>query len=101
MSNEYQIEANKLVLAIDIAIEAYKKYPPKELSKEHLDLIISFFEESKEQALNPEPQFKKIASLDFLITDFLREFQENSGDLVDYFWNEICLLYTSPSPRDA
>ena len=33
----------------------------------------------------------KVSSLEFLVMDFLLEFQEGSGDLVDYFWNEIAV----------
>ena len=89
MEDNYAQQATELSKAIDIAIEAYQKHRPTEFTDEHLELVITFFEETKEQALNPDPQFKKISSLDYLSVDFLREFQEVSGELVDYFWKRI------------
>jgi hypothetical protein len=43
----------------------------------------------KNSALNPEPQFKKIASLKYKIEDVFAIFQEGTGEFVEYFWKEI------------
>lgn len=89
MENDYTQQAQKLSLAVNIAIESYKKHPPARMNKEQLELMVILFEETREQALNPEPEFKKTSSLNYLTQDFLREFQEGSGELVDYFWKRI------------
>ena len=89
MENDYNKEAKNLCLAVDIAIESYKKHTPAGINKEQLELMLMFLEETKEQALSPEPEFQKISSLDYLVQDFLREFQEGTGALVDHFWKTI------------
>ena len=89
MKDDYTLKATELIAAIDIAIEAYKKHAPADFTAEHLMLVVTFFEETKEQVLNPEPQFRKTSSLAFLSLDFFREFQEGSGTLVAYFWQQI------------
>ena len=89
MKRTYEQEANNLAKAIDIAIEAVKKIPPKDYSPEDVELFIKTYIGFKENALNPEPKFKTIASLKHDIQDTFIFFQEGSGKTVDFFWSEI------------
>ena len=85
----YEEEAMKLSKAIDIAIESYEKFPPDYWSKEELNHVINCYKEYKDLALNPESNFKKIASLNYLIKDVFTSFQESAGKEVEYFWQQI------------
>ncbi|MCH2045126.1 MAG: hypothetical protein MK212_13500 [Saprospiraceae bacterium] len=89
MRRNYTDEANKLTKAIDIAIEAHQKYQPDDLTKVQVDQAIAAYKQYKEMALNPAPQFKKIASLKYLIEAVFTYFQEASGKTVEYFWKRI------------
>jgi len=89
MKNTYEKEANKLAKAIDIAIEAVKKFPPKDYSSEHIKIFIKTYLDFKKNALNPKPKFKTLASLKYNIQNTFIFFQEGSGKTVDFFWNEI------------
>lgn len=89
MNNEYNHQAQQLARAVDIAVEAYKTFQPNGLTGEALELMITLLEETKTQALNPEPEFRKTSSLEYLTYDFLREFQEGSGEMTAYFWKRI------------
>ena len=40
-------------------------------------------------ALNPEPQFKKVASLKYLENDFLIYWNEADGEDIEKFWIEL------------
>ncbi|SHF84063.1 hypothetical protein SAMN05444377_12323 [Flavobacterium fontis] len=85
----YEDEAIKLSKVIDIAIESMRKFPSESWSKETLDHVVNCYKEYKEYAINPEPKFKKIASLKYLIEDVFTRFQESSGKDVEYFWQEL------------
>ena len=85
----YEDEAIKLSKVIDIAIESMRKFPSESWSKETLDHVVNCYKEYKEYAINPEPKFKKIASLKYLIEDVFTRFQEGSGKDVEYFWQEL------------
>ena len=85
----YEDEAIKLSKAADIAIESFEKFPPEIWSKEVLNHVISCYTEWKYNALNPEPQFKRIASLKYNIENVFTYFQESAGKEVEYFWQQI------------
>ena len=85
----YEDEAIKLSKAIDIAIEAFEKYPAEIFTEENLKHFINCYRERKDFALNPEPKFRKIASLKYLIDDVFIYFQESNGKDVEYFWKQI------------
>lgn len=85
----YQEEAEKLAKAIDLAIEAFRTYIPKDWEQEHLDHAISVYEDHKNGILNPEPQFKSMASLRISSSDVFTYFQEGSGETVNFFWKRI------------
>jgi hypothetical protein len=85
----YEAEATKLGLAIDIAIEAFRSECPPEFEKKDQEHFIRCYAEWKEQCLNPEPQFKNLASLKYSINDVFTYFQESAGPTIEYFWKRI------------
>jgi hypothetical protein len=78
----YKAESEKLAKAIDIALDAFHKYYPEQD-------IIKGYEMWKGMALNPEPQYNRLASLDYLIEYVFAYFQEGHGEVVEYFWKRI------------
>ena len=88
-SRNYKDESEKLAKAIDIAIDVFKKFAPFGLSQSQLSATIKTYEEWKENALYPEPQFKRLAFLKYLIDSILTPFQEGAGEAVEYFWKKI------------
>ena len=89
IKDKYTESSNNLVKAIDIAIDAFKKYPPKIWDTKTLDQVINTYSEFKNNAENPEPQFHNLKSLSYKINDVFIYFQEGSGDAVDKFWDKI------------
>lgn len=89
MRPDYDTEANKLAKAVDIAIDSFIKYPPQDFTKENVDHFVKTYSEWKESILNPEPKFRKIASLKYHIQDVFTYFQEASGQTVEYFWKQL------------
>ena len=89
VTKKYEEEVEKLVKAIDIATEAYEKFKPSEYTDGQMTLVTMGLNQFKQLALNPEPQYKKLASLKCLISDFLIPFQEGVGKHVEYFWNKV------------
>lgn len=89
MRKDYNAEAIKLANAIDIAVDAFSKYPPKNFTKEHIAHVVSLHHEWKNAVLNPEPKFKNITSLKYDIQNVFTFFQEGSGETVEYFWRQI------------
>ena len=85
----YQEEANKLITAIDIAIEAFKLECPPDFEKRHQEHTISCYTNLKESCLNPDAQFRNLASLKYSINDVFTYFQEGTGKTVEYFWKKI------------
>jgi hypothetical protein len=89
MRQDYNTEALKIAKAIDIAIDAFTKYPPKDFTKENIDHVVNVHYEWKNSILNPEPKFRKIASLKYHIQDVFTYFQEGAGETVEYFWRQL------------
>ena len=89
MKKNYEEEAIKLSKAINIAIESFQKYPRKDWTKEIHEQTISIYYELQKATLNPNPEFKKITSLKYLINDVFTYFQESYGNDVEYFWQQI------------
>ena len=85
----YEEEAQKLARAIDIAIEAFEKYRPLHFTEEHITWTISCYQQFKQDALHPKPQFKKLSSLKYIVSDAFTYFQESAGETVEYFWKRI------------
>jgi hypothetical protein len=89
MKSSYTEQANNLAAAIDIAIKSFQTIPPNGFEEKDVRHIINVYEEWKNNALNPAPQFKKIQSLKYLINNAFTVFQESSGKTVDLFWQQI------------
>ncbi len=75
--------------AIDIAIESLSKYPPVGFNEAHVNQFINVYKDYKASVLNPLPQYKKLASLKYIINDILTFFQESKGEAVEYFWEKV------------
>lgn len=86
---DYDFEANRIARAIDIAIESIITHPPPGFKESDIKQFVDVYLDSKTRALNPEPKFRKIASLKYLINDVLIFFQESSGEAVELFWKNI------------
>jgi len=89
MFDKYTIEATKLAMAINIAVEAIQKFPPKDYLSEHVHQFIKVYQDTKEACLNPEARFRNLVSLKYSRNDILIFFQESSGKAVEYFWENI------------
>ncbi len=91
MSNrkKFTEEAKKLSRAIDIAIESISKFCPESFNENNKNHFISCYQEWQRNCLNPEPQFRTITSLNFLIQDVFTFFQESSGLAVEHFWKRV------------
>ncbi|MDN3674116.1 hypothetical protein QWY99_13725 [Flavobacterium branchiarum] len=85
----YETEAIKLSRVIDIAIESFEKFVPYDWTEENLTQIKNCYFEWKDQILNPELKYKKLASLKYTAEDVFTIFQEGTGEFVEYFWKEI------------
>jgi hypothetical protein len=89
VSKKYEEEAEKLVKAIDISVEAFQNFPPSNRTESQLHLIYMGSKRNRELALNPEPRYRKLASLKYLIEAVLTPFQEGAGEHVEYFWKRV------------
>jgi hypothetical protein len=86
---DYTTEAAKLAKAVDIAIEAFKKYPPKGMDESHVLHLVKVYSEWRYNALNPAPEYKKLSSLKYSIENVFTIFQERTGEAVEFFWRQI------------
>ena len=85
----YSEESVRLSKAVDIAIEAIQKFPPKGFAPEHVKHFVNSYSDFKNQIENPEPGFDNTKSLKYLQNDVFTFFQEGSGDAVNHFWEQI------------
>ncbi|QMU30609.1 hypothetical protein [Adhaeribacter radiodurans] len=85
----YQEEVAKLIRAIEIAVDSFEKYCPKDLDKTSHEHVISCYKGWKEELLHPLPQYMNLASLKYFIEDVFTYFQESSGETTEYFWKRI------------
>lgn len=85
----YEVEALNLAKAADIAIFIFENHAPNSWSKEEIEHLKNFYLETKGNAINPEPQYKNIASLRYLNEAIFTPFQEGSGHYVNLFWEKI------------
>lgn len=83
----YQESAELLARAIDIAETILKN--SKSLDEKTKNHFVNWGKEIRRMALNPEPQFKKIASLKYLENDFFIYWNESEGKDIEDFWLEI------------
>lgn len=90
MKNLRYLEAVKnLTNAINIAIEVFQKYPPKELDDVQLNHIINVYSNWGKEVISPEPKYDNLASLKYSIEAVFTYFQEGSGVTVEEFWVRI------------
>lgn len=87
--DKYAQASHNLAKAADIAIDSFKKYPPKIWDEETLNHVLSCYSEWKDNSLNPEPKFRNLKSLKYKIEAVFTCFQEGNGDYVEEFWKEI------------
>lgn len=85
----YREKADNLSEVINIAIEVLQEHPPKGFDKTHLEQFINTYLDSKNNALNPQPQYKNSASLKYIENDVFTYFQEGFGKAVNLFWEKI------------
>ena len=85
----YKEEVEKLCKAIDISIETYKTYPPKDWTPEIINMVTSNLEKDKLSRIETEPKFKTLASLKYDAEAVFTYFQEATGETVEYFWEKI------------
>lgn len=85
----YEIQAINLIKAIDIAIDAFNKFPPEKFHPEHIEHTINCYLDWKNNILNAESEYKNLKSLKYDIENVFTFFQESSGKTVEYFWDSI------------
>jgi hypothetical protein len=83
----YQERAERLAKAVDIAIKIINE--SDRFGNDFKTPMINFCNQVKQMALNPEPQFKKVASIKYLENDFLTYWNESAEKEVDKFWNQL------------
>ncbi|MBD1391813.1 hypothetical protein [Mucilaginibacter glaciei] len=89
IKSKYDEQSKFLAQAIDIAVNSFNLFPPKGWDKNVLEQVVNAYTRFKNNALNPEPQFKNMRSFQYILNDVLTYFQESSGSAVDNFWVEI------------
>ena len=85
----YLDEVQKLLKAIDISIDSYKTYPPKDWTPEIIKMVSSNLEKDKTRILEAEPKFRTLAYLKYDIEAIFTYFQEGTGETVEYFWRTL------------
>ncbi len=85
----YQEEADKLLKAIDISIDAYRIHQPKDWTPDIVNMVTNSLEQNKKMILEAEPKFRNLASLKYDIETVFIYFQEGAGETVEYFWKNI------------
>lgn len=85
----YEEKANYLIEAIDIAIKTLQEYPPKGFTPATVKHAVNCYLEWRNDAVNPEPQFKNSKSLKYVEIDVFTLFQESSGPEINLFWARI------------
>ncbi|WP_132215145.1 hypothetical protein [Mariniflexile fucanivorans] len=83
----YQERAEQLVKTIDIAKKVIVN--SKSLDDKTRTHFLNWGRDIKNMALNPEPQFKKVASLKYLKNDFLIYWNEEDGKDIEKFWSKL------------
>jgi hypothetical protein len=87
--SDYEKRINTLLSAIDIAILAMQKAPPKHFAEQHVLLFIQSYNRIKEDISRAEPKHRNVTALRYFENDVFTFFQESSGEAVELFWLEI------------
>ena len=85
----YESESQKLVKAIEIAVETFRDKCPENFTPEHQEHFIKTYLGWKESCLNPERKYRNLNSLKYDIEAVFTYFQEGAGPTVEYFWKRI------------
>ncbi|PBJ08068.1 hypothetical protein [Flavobacterium sp. ACN6] len=88
-NDKYDEESIKLSKAIDISISVIKKFPPKGWDDKTCQHVINVRLESKQNVLNPSPEYRNLKSLKYEAEAIFTRFQEGHGIEVEEFWKEI------------
>jgi hypothetical protein len=88
-NDKYAQAADNLCKAIDVAVQVFEEFPPKELAEGQLKHIIDTYLEFRNNAKNPAPQYRNLKSLSYDIENVFIYFQEGSGKAVNVFWDKI------------
>ena len=83
----YQDRAERLAKTVDIAESVIKASDT--LSEDIKSRMLQWGQQVKQMALNPEPQFKRLASVKYLENDFLTYWNEAGGPDVEKFWSIV------------
>jgi len=89
MKKDYNSSAQQLVDIIDIALDCFQSFPPENFNITHVNQFVKTYIDYKEKVINPEPKFRNIKSLNYLVNDTLIYFQESTGRTVEEFWKKI------------
>lgn len=89
IDNKYLKSVENLSKAIDIAINVLQEIPPKGFDSSHVKQFVASYLDFKNNAENPEPQFRNLKSLSYVSNDVFTFFQEGSGDTVNAFWDRV------------
>ena len=83
----YQEKAERLVKLVEIAEKVVTESTsfPQQIIKPMLAMCVL----TRNNALNPEPQFKSVVSLKYSESDFLVYWNESGGYDTELFWNEV------------
>ncbi len=87
--DKYEEESINLAKAIDISIDVIKKFPPKGWDEKTCQHVINVRLESKQNVLNPFPEYRNLKSLKYEVEGIFTRFQEGHGVEVEEFWKEI------------
>lgn len=88
-SEQYTEQSANLIKATDIAIETFKKIPPRGFNEQHMEIVLQTYERVKNSLLNPDPKYMNLGSLKYKVQDVFIYFNEGSGPTVDLFWKKI------------
>ena len=83
----YEEKASQIQKVVELAERVIRK--SKKMSEYEKEQMIKWGMQIKELAKNPEPQFRKVASLRYLENDFLTYWNEAEGEDVELFWKKV------------
>jgi hypothetical protein len=92
-------ERSSLVKAIDLAVEAVKRFPPRGFGRQQVDLFVKGYMDFRLDAVAGGRAAQKS-----LTRDVLTYFQEGAGEAVEYFWEQsqaLGLPYARSNPLEA
>lgn len=84
---EYDKKLSDFCKAIDIAIEAFQKYPPELFEPKHVIIATNSLNMYKDAALSSKS--KSLRGLNQSINEVLSPLQEGNEKHVEYFWKKI------------